>query len=140
MKKIYKSRKNKIIAGVCGGIAARLKIDPSFIRFCMIFIGTLTGFVPIIVIYIIASLIIPEEPRGYTYPKFRMLYRSVHNKKLAGICGGLGEFFKVDPTLMRLLVVVLGFITGIVPMVLSYIIGCFIIPEHPAKDGIIEID
>ncbi|MBS5144796.1 MAG: PspC domain-containing protein [Butyricicoccus pullicaecorum] len=46
----------------------------------------------------------------------KRLYRSATDKKLCGVCGGLGEYFDLDPTLIRLVVVLLtifGFSTGI---------------------------
>jgi phage shock protein C len=50
---------------------------------------------------------------------------------VAGICGGMGEVYGIDPTLIRLGLVFLGLATGIVPMVVAYIIGAIIIPLGP---------
>lgn len=57
----------------------------------------------------------------------KVLKRSLTNKKLAGVCGGIGEYFGIDPTIIRLIWVVLicCFGTG----VLAYIIALFIMPE-----------
>ena len=46
----------------------------------------------------------------------RKLYRSSHDKMIAGICGGFAEMFSIDSTLIRLGVVFLGLITAIVPL------------------------
>ncbi|MEX0736954.1 MAG: PspC domain-containing protein, partial [Bacteroidota bacterium] len=46
----------------------------------------------------------------------RRLYRSQTNKKIAGICGGIGEMLDVDPTLIRLLAIVALFATGFFPL------------------------
>lgn len=57
----------------------------------------------------------------------KKLYRSTDNKIILGICGGIGEYFKVDPVIIRIILVVLiciGF-SGI----LAYIIAAFIIPK-----------
>ncbi len=59
----------------------------------------------------------------------KKLYRSQTDSKIAGICGGLGEYLDVDPTIVRLVVIVFGLATGIIPMLIGYIIGWFIIPE-----------
>ena len=61
----------------------------------------------------------------------KKLYRSRTDRKIAGICGGLGEYFDVDPTIFRLCAVVFGLGTGILPFLIGYIIGWFIIPERP---------
>ncbi len=58
----------------------------------------------------------------------KRLYRSRKNKMIAGICGGISEYTNQDPTLIRLLVVLAGVLTGIAPFVLIYIISWFIIP------------
>lgn len=60
----------------------------------------------------------------------KRLYRSATDKKLCGVCGGLGEYFDLDPTLIRLVVVLLtifGFSTGI----WIYILAAIIIPDTP---------
>ena len=55
----------------------------------------------------------------------RRLYKSDTDKMICGICGGIGEFLNVDPTLVRLLWAILTF-TG--PGLIAYIIAAIIIP------------
>ena len=58
----------------------------------------------------------------------KKLYRSRKNRMLCGVCGGIGEYLNIDPTLVRLLAVLLGCSgTGI----LVYIIATIIIPDSP---------
>lgn len=58
----------------------------------------------------------------------KRLYRSRTSRILCGVCGGIGEYLNIDPTLVRLLAVLLGFSgTGI----LVYIIAAIIIPDNP---------
>lgn len=58
MKKLYRSRRNRFICGVCGGIGEYLNVDPTVIRLLAILLGfTGTGFVA----YIAAAVIMPEE-------------------------------------------------------------------------------
>jgi len=59
----------------------------------------------------------------------RKLYRSGKDKMLGGVCGGIGEYFNIDPTLVRLLWVVLTFTGG--AGLLAYIIAWIIIPRNP---------
>jgi phage shock protein C len=61
----------------------------------------------------------------------RKLYRSQDDRMLAGICGGMGEVYNIDPTLIRLALVFLGLATGIVPLLVAYIVGVVIIPQGP---------
>ncbi len=59
----------------------------------------------------------------------KKLYRSTENKKIAGIFGGLGEIFDIDPTLLRLIFVFIGLLTAVIPLVLAYGVGWIIIPQ-----------
>ena len=59
------------------------------------------------------------------------LYRSKDNKIFAGIFGGLGEYYNVDPVLLRAGFVLLTIITGVFPCLLAYIICRYIIPANP---------
>ncbi len=63
----------------------------------------------------------------------KRLYRSYTNKKLAGVCGGIGEYFDVDPTVIRLAAVVVALATAIVPVTIAYVIAWIIVPEAPAS-------
>jgi len=60
MKRLYRSRTNRIIAGVCGGIAEYSNIDPTVVRLLWLLVSLFWGAG--IVAYIIALIIIPEEP------------------------------------------------------------------------------
>lgn len=51
---------------------------------------------------------------------------------MAGVCGGLGEYFGIDPVVLRLIWVLVVIFTGVVPGVLAYIIALFIIPRDGA--------
>lgn len=62
------------------------------------------------------------------------LYRSQTNRKIAGVCGGIGELMDVDPTIVRLVVVVLALMTGVVPMLIGYLIAWWIVPEGQQPD------
>lgn len=59
----------------------------------------------------------------------KKLYRSKTNRMLCGVCGGLGEFFGIDPTVVRLLVAILMF-TGFPIGVVLYFVAAFIVPEE----------
>ena len=63
----------------------------------------------------------------------RRLYVSKDDRKIAGICGGIGETYDIDPTLVRLAMVFLCVATGILPLVITYLVAWFIIPEKPVE-------
>ena len=62
----------------------------------------------------------------------RRLYRSRTDRVLAGICGGLADYFGTDPAIVRLGVVILAILTGIVPFLVLYIVAAIVIPEGTA--------
>ncbi|HSG30833.1 MAG TPA: PspC domain-containing protein [Thermodesulfobacteriota bacterium] len=61
MKKLYRSEKNKMVAGVCGGLAEMFDIDPTLVRLGLVFLCLVTALVPITIAYIFGWIIIPTE-------------------------------------------------------------------------------
>ena len=61
----------------------------------------------------------------------RRLYLPRKDKKIFGICGGIGETYDIDPTLIRLGLVFLCLVTAVLPVVLTYLIAWLIIPDKP---------
>ncbi len=59
----------------------------------------------------------------------KRLYKSIENKMLAGVCGGIAEYFNIDPTLVRLGWVLFSFLGG--SGLLAYIIAAIIVPAKP---------
>lgn len=59
----------------------------------------------------------------------KRLYKSNTNKMLDGVCGGIAEYFGIDPTLVRLAAVLLACMCG--SGLLAYIIAAIIIPRNP---------
>ena len=59
----------------------------------------------------------------------KKLYKSSTDKKLAGVCGGLAEYFNIDSTLVRLGWVVFGLLGG--SGLLAYIIAALVMPDRP---------
>ena len=59
----------------------------------------------------------------------KKLYRSTDEKKIAGIAGGIAEYFDTDPTIIRLIWVLLGLSFG--GGIIAYLLAWLIIPEKP---------
>lgn len=59
----------------------------------------------------------------------KRLYRSLSNKKLCGVCGGIGEYFDIDPTLVRLAWILFSFVGGC--GLFAYFIAALVIPYPP---------
>jgi len=61
-KRFYRSRRDSVIAGVCGGLAERFGWDVTLVRIAAILLAVLGG--PALLAYIIAAIIVPKEPMG----------------------------------------------------------------------------
>lgn len=64
---------------------------------------------------------------------YKRLYRSKDERMISGVCGGLGKYFNVDPTLIRLLFVITAAAGG--PGLIAYIILAIVVPEEPASSA-----
>ena len=61
------------------------------------------------------------------------LYRSQSDKKIAGVCGGIAEYFNIDPTIVRLLWLILVFCFG--GGLVAYLLAVIVIPYRPVQGG-----
>jgi phage shock protein PspC (stress-responsive transcriptional regulator) len=61
----------------------------------------------------------------------KKLYRSSEDKKIAGVCGGLGDYFDIDPTIIRLIWVSLVLAAG--SGLIAYLLAWIIVPEMPRE-------
>ena len=59
----------------------------------------------------------------------KKLYKSRNDKKFAGVCGGIAEYFEVDSTLIRLVVVLLTIFSAGIGGLLAYVLAAIIIAE-----------
>lgn len=60
----------------------------------------------------------------------RKIYLS-SDKKLLGVCGGIGDYFDIDPTVIRLAWILFTVLTGFMPGLLAYIIAAIVMPPKP---------
>ncbi|MCK4496203.1 MAG: PspC domain-containing protein [Candidatus Aminicenantes bacterium] len=58
----------------------------------------------------------------------KKLFRSEKKKMMGGVCGGLGDYFDIDVSLVRLIFIALTLMTAILPMVIFYVIAWIVIP------------
>ncbi|HIT54340.1 MAG TPA: PspC domain-containing protein [Candidatus Fimivicinus intestinavium] len=61
-KKLYRSRNDKMVSGVCAGLANFLNIDPTLVRVIYAVLAVFTAVVPCLVLYIVLAIVIPQEP------------------------------------------------------------------------------
>ncbi len=66
----------------------------------------------------------------------KRLLRSKTNRMIAGVCGGIGEYFDTDPNLIRVIWIVITVLSGFFPGILAYILVWLIIPESGSEETI----
>lgn len=54
---------------------------------------------------------------------------------IAGVLGGIAQYFDQDPTIIRLAFILLALVTGVIPAVIAYVIAVIIIPLQPMRGG-----
>ncbi|MCY3573057.1 MAG: PspC domain-containing protein [Chloroflexi bacterium] len=59
-RRLYRSRQQRSLAGVCGGIAEYLDVDPSLVRIAWVLLSMAGG--PALLLYIVMAVVVPEEP------------------------------------------------------------------------------
>lgn len=104
VKKLYRSSTDKMISGVCAGIAEYYSIDPTLVRIGTVILLFVTGFFPMLIGYIICAAIIPERPYNLQDDDVEVIDRDgnrVHSeKKNSRIIGlvliGFGGFLLFD--------------------------------------------
>lgn len=99
-KRIFRSRNDSVISGVCGGIAEYFVVDPSLVRIAVVILTLATGGLGIIA-YLVCALVIPLRPIGEepssgfaeTGKEGANGYSDKGNKTLGGVLIFLGLFF-----------------------------------------------
>lgn len=61
IRRLYRSRKDRKIAGVIGGLAEYFGIDASLLRIIFVLLLIFTGFMPLVIVYLIAMILVPDE-------------------------------------------------------------------------------
>ncbi len=113
-KKLCRDRSDKVIAGVCSGVADYLNVDPTIVRLLFAIVafgGWGFGFL----LYILLWIILPEkELDGYTGKR---LFRNPDDKIIGGVSGGLAAYFNKEAWMFRLIF--------LAPILLNMIFGAF---------------
>ena len=134
-RRLTRSRTDVKIAGVCAGLADYLDVDVVLVRAAWLVFSIVPGaIIGGVIAYVAAWLLIPEATQlEASRSDRRQLTLSVADAKLAGVCGGLAEYFDVDATAIRLVWVILSiFLGAVVGGVLAYLAAWLVIPKPAA--------
>jgi phage shock protein PspC (stress-responsive transcriptional regulator) len=95
--KLVRLVNDKILSGLCAGIAKYLKVDPVWVRLATLALA-FTGFG--ILIYVLAAIFVPKSYESIYNQK--RLMRSWQDKKIGGVCSGIGQYLQIKPLNVRL--------------------------------------
>ena len=133
VRRLTRPREHGKIAGVCAGIADYFDVDVVLIRAIWVILSIVPGaIIGGVLAYLAAWMVIPEATEPAPVARERRLTRSATDKKIAGICGGLAEYFGVDATTVRVVWCVVAILFGaVVGGLIAYVAAWFIIPRPP---------
>lgn len=124
------------VGGVCAGLAAYFDADVTLIRLAWVILSIVPGLLlGGVLVYAVCWILLPvatrDERRAYHGPR---LTRSVADRQIAGVCGGLAEYIGLDSTIVRILSVVLAIYPGaFIGGAIAYLIGWMVIPASQAS-------
>ena len=95
-KKLYRKSNDKILGGVCSGLAHYLKIDPVFVRLAFVFLSSLLFWV-----YVVMWIVL--LPKDLPNNLSKRLYRNPNDRFIGGVCSGIAAYFKIDTWIPRLI-------------------------------------
>ena len=133
LRRLTRSRTNGTIAGVCAGLADYYGVDVVLVRLLFVILSIASAVIGGVIVYVAAWVIMPEgDDQPAPAADKRVLRRSTTDKQVAGVCGGLAEYFQVDATVVRLFWVILSIFCGaVIGGVIAYALAWIIIPRSP---------
>jgi len=132
MKRLTRSPAEAKIGGVCAGLADYFEVDVVLVRTAWIVFSIVPGaIIGGVLAYIAAWLVMPpRDGAAELLDRSRRLTLSATDRKIAGVCGGLAEYFGVDATPVRLLWVILSIVFGaVIGGVIAYLAAWLIMPR-----------
>ncbi len=135
-RKLSRYRQDRILGGVASGLAAYLGVHPALVRLTIVFaaLGLIT--VPrldalVVIAYFAAWILIPEtkpELELEVKPLLPGLVRPRQGRRVEGVCAGIARAYKLDPNLVRVVMIVLVFFGGL--GLVTYVAGWILMPNE----------
>jgi len=126
VQKLHRLVEERKIAGICVGLGEYFDLDPVFFR--LFFLASLLFGGLGAVAYLILWIMVPEKTGAQGEPRpVRRLVLSDSDRKMMGVCGGLGEWLEIDPILVRVAFILLALMGGL--GILVYIVLWLLIPR-----------
>ncbi len=97
-KRLYRDEQNKVLGGVCAGIANYLSLDPILVRVLWILLFGISFFA-----YLLLWIAVPSSSEKEVGGVRKRLFRDIDHKVIGGVCAGLSKYFGVKVIIVRLL-------------------------------------
>ncbi len=124
-RRLARSATDKKLGGVCGGFAEYFGLDASIVRVVTVLLALFTGIG--FIGYFVAWLVMPLGTQAAVpSPPTRRLRRSVSDRKIAGVCSGVAHYLDIDPTVVRIVWLLLVLFAG--TGVLAYLVLWLVLP------------
>ena len=122
-----------LLLGVCRRVARHLDVSVRVVRFLVVVITLLTGILPGVLLYLVAGVVMSwtDRPSEQSFPGFAS---SDGGPVLLGVCRRLARRLDVPVSRVRLLVVVAGLFTGVVPGLILYSLAAFLHTDHARRN------
>ncbi len=98
--RLYRSENDKMLGGVCGGLAAYLRIDPSVVRiiYAILILGS---FGTALLLYVVLWVVLP--PKSLVVSIKKRLFRDADHRVIGGVAGGLAAYFNIEVWIPRVI-------------------------------------
>lgn len=124
---LHRSMRDRVIGGVCAGIAETLSIEAIYIRLAFLLFAIYAGNG--LLVYLILWVILPVLDHNPEDVDRKRLFRVRHDRILGGVCGGLSRVINLDITIVRLLFVALTLVGG--GGIVIYLLLWLLMPLEP---------
>ncbi len=117
------------LGGVCAGLAEYFDVDVTLVRVAWVILSIVPGaVVGGLLAYLAAWVIMPDDHTAVLHAG-RRLTRSVTDRKIGGVCGGLAEYLGADATVVRLIWAIVTVVPGCIVLgIVAYLIAWFVVP------------
>ncbi len=105
-KRLYRDEQNKVLGGVCAGIANYLNLDPILVRVLWLLLFGIS-----FVAYLLLWIAVPSSSEKEVGGIRKRLFRDIDHKVIGGVCAGLSKYFGIKVIIVRLLFIIPSVIT-----------------------------
>ena len=121
------------IGGVCAGMAAYFDVDVVLVRGAWIILTIWPGAIILgVVAYLAAWILMPRAAGPAPASTRPRVLRSQTDRRIAGVCGGLAEYFTLDSTLVRVAWIIVSVVPGFIVFgLMAYLVAWFVMPKGP---------